>query len=83
MVTLYLHARGNPRRNTRNGSVYARSSHIGASLLYFGTIFCFVAGAVVGNALPLRSHMIWLSPAALREVILIMFIDAEQVQSSQ
>ena len=56
------------------------SSHIETSLLYFGTIFCFVAGAVVGNLLIplLGTHMIWLSPAALLVVILIMFIDREK-----
>ena len=74
---------GNLRGGTQEIAAYMHthdSSHIEISLLYFGTIFCFVAGAVVGNLLIplLGTHMIWLSPAALLVVILIMFIDREK-----
>lgn len=74
---------GNLRGGTQEIAAYMHthdSSHIETSLLYFGTIFCFVAGAVVGNLLIplLGTHMIWLSPAALLVVILIMFIDREK-----
>ena len=74
---------GNLRGGTQEIAAYMHthdSSHIETSLLYFGTIFCFVAGAVVGNLLIplLGTHMIWLSPVALLVVILIMFIDREK-----
>ena len=46
---------------------------------FFASV-AFVAGAVVGNLfIPLMgTHMIWLSPAALLVVILVMFIDREK-----
>jgi len=74
---------GNLRGGTQEIAAYMHTHepvHIETSLLYFGTIFCFVAGAVVGNLLiPLMgTHMIWLSPAALLVVILVMFIDREK-----
>ena len=51
-----------------------------SSLLYFGTIFCFVAGAVIGSHLiPTMGHyMILISPVFLIAVILVMFIDRER-----
>ena len=74
---------GNLRGGTQEIAAYMHThepAHIETSLLYFGTIFCFVAGAVVGNLfIPLMgTHMIWLSPAALLVVILVMFIDREK-----
>ena len=74
---------GNLRGGTQEIAAYMHTHepvHIEISLLYFGTIFCFVFGAVIGNLLiPLMgTHMIWLSPAALLVVILVMFIDREK-----
>ena len=74
---------GNLRSGTQEIAAYIHTHdtfHAENSLLYFGTIFCFVGGAVVANLLipAFGTHMIWLSPAALLVVVCIMFIDREK-----
>ena len=74
---------GNLRSGTQEVAAYIHThnkEYVESSLLYFGTIFCFVAGAVIGNHLiPVMGHyMILISPVFLIAVILVMFIDRER-----
>ena len=74
---------GNLRSGTQEAVTYLHThekEHAENSLLYFGTIFCFVAGAVIGNQLvPVGDqYMILISPVFLAAVIAIMCIDRER-----
>ena len=74
---------GNLRSGTQEAVTYLHThekEHVENSLLYFGTILCFVAGAVIGNQLvPVwGQYMVLISPVFLTAVIAIMCIDRER-----
>lgn len=74
---------GNLRSGTHAMIDYAHThdrERLESGLLYYGTIVCFVAGAVLGSRVIMVAGLraILLSPAILAAALLIMFVDRER-----